>query len=258
MIHVKDLVADLTEHPLYRSIGDDAALRLFMCSHVFCVWDFMSLLKALQRGLTCIETPWHPQGDREARRFINEIVVAEESDVHPAGGYISHFELYREAMYDGGADEAPIESFFAKLHSGDSVNTALACTSLPPGVQDFVTTTFGFLENDSLHCIAAAFAYGREDVIPDMFRRLVRQLAQHSPQHWGKFLYYLERHIEVDGDQHGPLAHRLVARLCGNDGQRWHEANLTARRALEARIRLWDAILADIRSQERHPSRAMT
>ena len=253
MIDVDDLTTKLLSHPLYASIGSEPALRRFMRAHVFCVWDFMSLLKALQRGLTCIETPWHPRGDREARRFINEIVVVEESDAHPAGGYVSHFELYREAMHDGGADEAPLESFLARLHGGDSVATALACTSLPPGVQDFVTTTFGFLEGGSLHRIAAAFTYGREDVIPDMFRRLVRQLAQHSPQRWGKFLYYLERHIEVDGGQHGPLAHRLLARLCGDDAQRWREAGEAARQALEARIRLWDALLADIGSEEPGP-----
>lgn len=257
MIDVGDLTARLLSHPLYGSIGSEAALRRFMRAHAFCVWDFMSLLKALQRGITCVETPWHPQGDREARRFINEIVVAEESDAHPAGGFISHFELYREAMHDCGADDAPIASFLARLRGGDSVATALTGVATPAGVQDFVTTTFGFLEDGSLHRIAAAFTYGREEVIPDMFRRLVRQLAQRAPQRWGKFLYYLERHIEVDGGQHGPLAHRLLARLCGDDAQRWREAGEAARRALTARLQLWDAICEDIRSeQQSSPSSA--
>ncbi len=250
MIDVGDLTAKLLSHPLYASIGSEAALRRFMRAHVFCVWDFMSLLKALQRGLTCVEIPWRPRGDGAARRFINEIVLAEESDTHPASGYVSHFELYREAMYDAGADEVPIDSFLARLREGDSIATALARTSLPSGVRDFVATTFGFLDGNSLHRIAAAFTYGREDVIPDMFRRLVRQLARHKPQRWSRFLYYLERHIEVDGDQHGPLAHRLLARLCGDDAQKWREAGEAARQALEARIRLWDALLTDIGSGE--------
>lgn len=258
MIHVKDLATELTEHPLYRSIGDDAALRLFMRSHVFCVWDFMSLLKALQREFTCINVPWLPCGDPEPRRFINEIVVTEESDTHPSGGYVSHFELYHEAMQACGADVAPIDRFVERLRAGQSVVAALTEVELPRGVREFVDTTFGFLHGGAIHRIAAVFAYGREDVIPQMFRRLVQELAHRAPRRWERFMYYLERHIEVDGDEHGPLAQRLVAHLCGNDGQKWREANLAARRALEARIRLWDAILADIRSQERGPSHTLT
>lgn len=255
MIHVKDLVAKLTAHPLYGSLGDDEALRLFMRSHVFCVWDFMSLVKVLQRELTCVDVPWLPRSDPEPRRFINEIVMVEESDAHPDGGYASHFELYHEAMRACAADVAPIDRFVKRLRAGQPIATALAEVDPPSGVREFVDTTFGILEGGAIHCTAAAFAYGREDVIPDMFRRLVLRLAHRAPQYWGKFLYYLERHIEVDGGQHGPLAHRLVACLCGGDAQKWHEANLAARRALEARLQLWDAILADIRSQERHPSR---
>lgn len=250
MIDVEELTQALVSHPLYRSIRDEEALRLFMRAHVFCVWDFMSLLKTLQRELTCVAVPWFPRGDREARRFINDIVVAEESDVHPSGGYASHYELYYEAMQACGADTAPVDRFLERLRTGRGTVGALAGAELPNGVCEFVGTTFGFLESGAVHRIAAAFTYGREDVIPQMFRRLVQELAHRAPQHWGIFLFYLERHIEVDGDHHGPLAHRLLARLCGDDARKWREAEQAARRALEARIRLWDAVLEDIRSQE--------
>jgi hypothetical protein len=250
MIHVQDLTAALVSHPLYRSIRDEQALRVFMRAHVFCVWDFMSLLKTLQRELTGIEVPWFPKGDREARRFINDIVVAEESDLHPAGGYASHYELYADAMQACGADRAPIERFLERLRAGRGLAAAFAAPEMPNGVREFVGTTFGFLENGELHRIAAAFTYGREDVIPAMFRRLVQELAQRAPQHWGTFLFYLERHIEVDGEHHGPLAHRLLARLCGDDLQKWREAEQAARQALVARLALWDAVLADIRAAD--------
>jgi hypothetical protein len=250
MIHVQDLTEKLFSHRLYRSIHDERALRLFMRAHVFCVWDFMSLLKWLQRELTCVDVPWFAKGDREARRFVNDIVVAEESDVHPSGSFASHFELYYEAMQACGADTTPVDRFIERLRSGRELAAALAGPELPNGVPEFVGATFGFIESGEVHRVAAAFTYGREDVIPDMFRRLVQELAHRAPQHWGTFLFYLERHIEVDSGHHGPLAHRLLARLCGEDAQKWREAEQSARAALQARINLWDAVLADIEAAQ--------
>src|SRR5450432_3612099 len=84
----------LIEHPIYWSITSPVKLRLFMEQHVFAVWDFMSLLKALQLSNTCTSAPWIPKEDRMVSRFVNEIVLGEESDEDGRGGYISHFELY--------------------------------------------------------------------------------------------------------------------------------------------------------------------
>ena len=80
----------LMQHPLYKSITDERGLQIFMASHVFCVWDFQCLLKSLQRHLTCVEVPWLPSADPEARRLINEIVLDEESDLTPSGAHLSH------------------------------------------------------------------------------------------------------------------------------------------------------------------------
>lgn len=256
MLHIQDLADRLVSHPIYAAVHNERALHLFLRAHVFCVWDFMSLLKSLQRAVTCVEAPWFPTGDREARRFINEIVVAEESDVHPARGHASHFELYCEAMQVCGADTRPIDSFLVRLRAGRPVSAALADPTVPNGVADFVRATFGVIETGSLHRIAAAFTFGREDVIPDMFRRLVTSLAQGAPTRWSTFLFYLERHIEVDSGEHGPLAHALLRSLCGNDLQHWREAEESARAALEARIALWDAVLADIQGAEERLSAA--
>lgn len=246
MIQIDDLRGRLIGHPLYARIRDEQALRVFMRAHVFCVWDFMALLKQLQRTLTCVESPWFPAANRDACRFINDTVVAEESDVHPGGGYASHYELYHEAMRACGADTGPVDRFLARVRAGREVEAALDDPGIPAGVRAFVGTIFAFLRQGDAHRIAAAFTYGREDVIPDMFRRLVATLAARAPASWNGFLYYLDRHIEVDGDHHGPLAHRLVATLCGDDLQKRREAEAAARQALEARIALWDAILADI------------
>ena len=85
--------ARLLAHPLYGRMRSLADVRLFMRSHAFAVWDFMSLLKRLQRDLTCVTVPWVPVGDAEVRYLINEIVCGEESDIDPEGGRISHFDL---------------------------------------------------------------------------------------------------------------------------------------------------------------------
>ncbi len=251
------LTERLLAHPIYHAVRDERALHVFMRAHAFCVWDFMSLLKSLQRALTCVDVPWFPTGDRAARRFVNEIVLAEESDPHPAGGHASHFELYHEAMCDCGADTRPVDQFLARVRADRDVRVALADPAIPRGVVDFVTATFTTVESGSPHRVAAAFAYGREDVIPDMFRRLVRGLAQDAPAQWGTFFYYLNRHIEVDGAQHAPLADALLKGLCGDDLTRRREAEESARAALTARIRLWDAVLADIQALDVGPESAL-
>jgi alcohol dehydrogenase len=58
------LRAALAGHPVYGRINGPAPLRLFMEHHVFAVWDFMSLLKALQRRLCCNDVPWLPPADQ--------------------------------------------------------------------------------------------------------------------------------------------------------------------------------------------------
>jgi hypothetical protein len=237
--------AQLAEHPLYASLETLEDLHLLMQSHVFAVWDFMSLLKALQRSLTCVDVPWQPTASAEARRFINEIVLGEESD-HHNGRTFSHFELYLNAMRESGADARAIENFVSALRSGHSLEASLATAHVPAAAANFVRSTFAVIESGSLAAIAATFTFGREDLIPGMFRGFVRELNAAKPGQVETFLFYLERHIELDGDDHGPLALRLIQSLCGNDAALWKQATLAAEAALKARLALWDAIYAQV------------
>jgi hypothetical protein len=235
----------LSEHPLYASIRTKAHLRAFMQTHVFAVWDFMSLLKALQMRLTCVAAPWIPTALPDSRRFINEIVLGEESDEFE-GRAISHFELYLEAMRQAGADVSGIEALIAALGE-KPVLSAIAEATIPEGARRFLHTTFELIETGKLHALAAAFTFGREDVIPDMFRALVADLNQRNNGSLSTFIWYLERHIEVDGEDHGPLSLRMVADICGEDETRWREAAEAAEDALRARLALWDVVLGEIR-----------
>jgi hypothetical protein len=234
----------MVDHTLYRRIQSLDELRTFMAHHVFAVWDFMSLLKALQRDLTCVELPWVPKGNPATRRLINDIVLEEETDLDPEGQPTSHFELYLRAMREAGADTAPAERLLAALAEGASVPAALAAAEAPAAVQDFVKHTFAVVAAGQPHAVAAAFTFGREDVIPDMFRNLVADLGQRFPGQLDTFIYYLNRHIELDEDHHAPLAHQMVRDLCGTDPQRWQQAAEVAQQGMAARVALWDGIQA--------------
>ena len=247
------LVADLAplrrrlvEHPLYARVSGPDRLRRFMESHVWAVWDFQSLLKAMQQRLTCTTVPWVPTPDPEARRLVNEIVLDEESDELPDGGSASHFELYLDAMERAGADTRPMRHFLALVGAGSPVGPALDAAAAPAEAAAFVRRSFAVIEAGSVHRIVAAFTFGREDVIPDMFRHLVGQLAEGDPARWSRFRFYLERHIEHDDAKHAPVCRRILARQCGDDATKWAEASDTARGCLEARIALWDAIAQEL------------
>jgi hypothetical protein len=234
----------MVDHVVYRRLETLADLRVFMEHHVYAVWDFMSLLKALQRELTCVELPWVPKGNPATRRLINDIVLEEETDLDPEGQPTSHFELYLRAMREAGADTAPAERLLAALAQGASVPAALAAAQAPASVQEFVKHTFSVIASGQVHAIAAAFTFGREDVIPDMFRSLIADLGQRFPGQLDTFTYYLNRHIELDEDHHAPLAHQMVRDLCGADAARWQEATEVAQQGMAARVALWDGIAA--------------
>lgn len=236
---------ELLRHPVYRSINSKENLYIFMQHHVFAVWDFMSLLKRLQNDLTCTTVPWIPRKDTLYARFVNEIVLGEETDKDDAGGYASHFELYLQAMNETGADTKAITRFIGALEAGMDPLEALRHAEVPVSVHEFVKHTLELASNGKTHEVAAAFFYGREDIIPDMFQSLVEELQQ-SGQTVKKLLYYLHRHIELDGDEHGPLAQKLLVHLCEDDQQKWAEAFETAKRSLQSRIQLWDGVFNEI------------
>lgn len=229
------------DHPIYRAV-DRSSLPCFMEHHVFAVLDFMWLLKSLQVSLTSTEIAWIPVGEPTIRRFINEIVLGEESDA-VGERYVSHFDLYVEAMKEVGADPTPVLTCVDDIRGGASVADALGSCGGPPAAIDFSQTTWDMASAGELHERAAAFAFGREEIIPEMFSRLLDEDG--SLGECQAFRTYLERHIELDGDLHGPMALRLVQDACGSDPERWAGAEEAAAKALSNRRGLWDAVVAE-------------
>ena len=240
---ISGLVNQLVSHPVYEGIKNLDHLKGFMENHIYAVWDFMSLLKALQINLTCVNLPWIPVGNANTRYLINEIVTGEESDVDENGVRTSHFELYLRAMQQAGASTAAIEGLLSSLNAGETISKALEHPSIPAAAKKFMEFTFETIDTKKPHLMAAVFTFGREDLIPDMFISLIKELKKQFPDKVDIFQYYIERHIEVDGGHHAALAHQMTIELCGEDQQKWHEATHFVKRGLEARIALWDSIL---------------
>jgi hypothetical protein len=247
------LKAALLNHPIYQEIDRLDSLRLFMEHHVFAVWDFMSLLKTLQRRLCCVDVPWLPAADPASSRLVNEIVLAEESDEDGRGGFSSHFDLYRRAMTRCGANTCPIDRFLNDLREGRPIAAALESPGLRGCARQFVRRTFDIIEGGNVCAIASAFTFGREDLLPAVFQRIVDELNVEAGGGLEEFKYYLNRHIGLDGDEHGPMANRLLSSVCSSDESRWQLAKQTAVDCLEARRALWDGI-CDVIRRNKNPA----
>ena len=232
----------LLHHPLYEKLHTPKAIQTFMSYHVFAVWDFMSLVKALQLKLTSTTLPWIPVGSPSTRRLINEIVWGEESDVDQLNNPASHFEMYLKAMEEVGADTAPIHQLVTHIKSGIPWEKAVEYTSIPQEIKSFLQFSLATATQAPVHVIASVFTYGREDLIPDLFIAIIKEMAQQQGDDYKTLVYYFERHIEVDSGEHGPMAQQMMQELCGDNTALWDEANEAAQQALQKRIALWDFI----------------
>jgi hypothetical protein len=236
----------LLHHALYHKLNSTEAIKTFMEYHVFAVWDFMSLVKALQRKLTCTDLPWVPVGSPSTRRLINEIVWGEESDVDQFNQPGSHFELYLKAMEEIEANTAPINAFVSAIQNGTPWRTALSEAAIPNEIKSFIDFSLTTATQAPVHVVASVFTYGREDLIPDLFIAIIKEMAQEKGSGYDTLVYYFERHIEVDSEEHGPMAQQMIQELCGDNTQLWEQANDAAQEALQKRLSLWDFIESKI------------
>lgn len=241
----------LIQHPIYQNIESITDFQRFMESHVYAVWDFMSLVKKLQLDLTTTSLPWQPPANNTAARLINEIVWGEETDVDKNGTPVSHFEMYLNAMKQINASTDGIDEMLSSLKKGENIFNAINQANLPDHVADFLRFTFHIIEEGKTHKIAAVFTFGREDLIPDMFISMIRKMNHDNDHKIDQIIYYFERHIEVDGDTHGPMALEMIKNLCGTDPIKWDEAITAAQEALQRRIALWDGINHQIIQKEK-------
>ncbi len=235
---IQTLSHNLSHHPVYKTFNQVENIRHFMEYHVFAVWDFMSLLKSLQRHITCVELPWKPSVyPAEMVRLINQIVVGEESDVDQYGKPCSHFDLYLRAMDEVGADTTKIKMFMETLDF----------ELIPSGAREFVRFNLETATTASVLEVASSFFYGREKLIPDMFTSMVETLERENVAA-PTLIYYLKRHIEVDGGEHGPLAERCLDVLAESEEKKELAYSMGVK-ALQMRELLWNSTLESMNAK---------
>ena len=245
---IAPLQAELNNHPIYHSIRSVEELRTFMQHHVYSVWDFMSLVKYLQNEVATTQYPWLPGGNGQVKRFITELVLEEECDVEPLKNgdskvYTSHFELYCQAMDEVGADTKPIKQFLDIVRA-QGIETALQSGYIPSASRRFTRTTFDFIQSGKPYAVAAALALGREHIIPEMFRHILKEIDINRLEA-PTFHYYLERHVHLDEGTHAPMSIRMMEMLCHSDVEQ-QEVIQYAQDAIKARINFWDGVLENI------------
>lgn len=239
---IETLKVQLINHPLYKMMKSQEDLQVFMEHHVYAVWDFMSLVKKLQVDLTTTTLPWVPPTMPSAGRLINEIVWGEETDINKDGVPMSHFEMYLESMEQVGASTSAMNHFLSTLSESSSIQQHIASAELPNYIKEFLKFTFEVIESNKTHVVAAVFTFGREDLIPEMFIEMIKNINNDSDLDLSHLIYYLERHIEVDSGEHGPMALKMIQELCGDDPVKWEEALVASKTALNHRIALWNGI----------------
>ena len=248
---VSPLKEKLRNHSLYNSIDDIEDLKIFSSAHVYAVWDFMSLLKFLQIKLTSTSLPWFPSKNATTAKLINEIVAGEETDEDMDGNPISHFEMYIDSIKEFGLDTNSILDNINSLDNIECIENSIDNLNIKEYIKNFLKFTFSVIKRGKVHEVASVFTFGREDLIPDMFIPLIEGINAENND-LNKLIYYFKRHIEVDGDMHGPMSMEMLSYLCNNDKEKIEESSKVSIDALLARISLWDGIEKEIKQRKKN------
>ena len=239
----------LRNHSLYNNIKDVEDLKIFSSAHVYAVWDFMSLLKFLQIKLTSTSLPWFPSKNTTTAKLINEIVAGEETDEDQNANPMSHFEMYIDSIQEFGLNTDEILNNINSLNKLESIEEDIDKLDIKEYVKNFLKFTFSVIRRGNVHEVASVFTFGREDLIPDMFIPLIEGINAENND-LNKLIYYFKRHIEVDGDMHGPMSMEMLSYLCNNDAKKISESSSISKESLLARISLWDGIENEIKQRK--------
>ena len=240
---LKPMRVRLLAHEIYLQLETLDDLREFMEHHVFAVWDNLSQLKALQNCISSPDVAWTPSEEPVSTRIINEMVVEEESDSDGKGGYMSHFELYRRAMKEAGAKTYMIDRFLVLMQEEEDLEKALEKIRMPESIKNYLRMNWEITNCEKPHQIAAAYFLGREDVVGELLHRLDGDLLDFHEKNLALYRDYLLRHTKVDEQEQSRRMEAVLTELCGDNEQKWQEAEAAAKEALAARYALWDGML---------------
>ena len=241
---LNDLRHKISAHPLFKNKLKPKHICKFMESHIFAVWGFMSILKSLQKMITPNNLPWMPNKNTKNGlvNFVNEIILCEESDYIEGIGFISHFEIYLLAMKNMGARNDQLDKLTSRINNKGYNEKYLDSIDATAEVKSFLKHDLEVSMNGTLPEIVGAFTLAREKVIPNMFSYILPAIKETSASKY--LITYLERHIDIDGDRHGPLSMKLLDTSCGK--KQLSLAYVTAVKSLELRLSVWDKVYEDI------------
>jgi hypothetical protein len=235
------LQTKINHHTLLHNITTQADIQCWMSHHVFAVWDFVCLIKALASRIIPQQTPWLPAKDTDSVYLMQQILLEEESDQSPSGKHASHFLWYLSAMAECGTNTGSIKTLLHALESGQNNTWALSHCPIPKPAQRFLKHTFSLFDQPT-ETIAAAFVYGREAMTAGLFAALQQQIQTHQIPHCELLSGYLSRHITLDSEEHLPKARQMLINLCKQSPNRWRRAKQAAQEALIARWELLNGI----------------
>lgn len=238
----------LLNHPLYENLNTIENIKVFMKNHIFAVWDFLILAKRVQRIVSPTSNFWKPNQDPKLRRFINEIMISEESDDLGDGIFMSHCDMYIKAMREINASTDDFFKFQNKLTAKNFQSYLDFEKSIPLPAYEFLRVTHAHINSRQPHITIASFAYGREHLVPLMFTEMLRHHMD-LPKSAPMFYQYLLRHIDVDSNTHGPLSQELLNHAINNDIVRHAEVEAVKLETLMTRHFFYDKILEEINPQ---------
>ena len=176
-----------------------------------------------------------------AVRLINEIVLGEETDGIRPGVFVSHYDLYLAAMEGWMRIFGRFGVLSDPSATGLSAERALNPLPISDTTKNFVLTTLSLAEG-APHQVATAFLMRREAIIPSMFEQILSHQNTTEDFSYEWLVYYLDRHNELDAEEHGSMVAELLRVLCGDDAQRWRETLEIPRQAIEVRVQLWSGV----------------
>ncbi len=242
---LSELKHKITTHPLFAHKLEPKQVCKFMESHIFAVWGFMSILKSLQKKIAPNYLPWIPNENTKNGliNFVNEIVLCEESDYIEGIGFVSHFEIYLMAMEQMGAKSDHLHKLITRIIDNGYDEKYLDDADTSDEVKNFLKYDLEVSFNGTLPEIIGVFTLGREKVIPNMFSYILTAIEDRSSTN--HLITYLQRHIDIDGDRHGPLSMKLLDVYC--DNAQLSLAYTSAIKSLELRLSVWDRVYAEIK-----------
>lgn len=221
-IQLQPLRDQLYAHPVYLSVTDKKDFRAFMESHVFAVLDFMFLATRFKEHLL----------------KLNPEMLQGENEVF----FTNRFTEYKRAMADAGARLGGIEHLGKLITSGMPMERAMLECRLPSHITQFLSHTCSVLREDDPVILAATFAFGREDLLPNLLERMAGKILVSGDDSMKSFAQFVGLYGEEGGRPRTTFAKKVLAEWCGSNLHAWSKSLCAADDALRARIALWNGI----------------